>query len=285
MGLHPSLVTLHRFARKQRRLVVALVWTTVVATAASSGQTTPGEPTSAYFVTLRRRRRSARPSPSLGLRGICSLARVARALLRLHVVVITALVCDSEPWTLLGLVTIELLGTCLFLAAVGKLGRVRLVRLAVELDRFAALMFFWTLAIILNQTGGSEESISPAFVGVGGLATVEVGQDRARIVIGATASLELSIEHEADERIAMVLCRLLKDSRGRPLMSHQQIADAFGKGSRQGCHNHIQQFDRAGASLARMVLEGRRGRPNKLHPLVLERIAHHWERNPLASLA
>lgn len=212
------------------------------------------------------------------------MARVGRALLRLDLLAFTAFICDSEPWVLIIPGAIEALGICSVSAAWRRPSSPRLLRWALELDRLTALMFFWSLAFILNHVTGAQEPMSPTAVGFGGLVTVEVGRNMAKIDIDGTASLELSTEHEADERIAMVLCRLFKDSRGRPLLTHQQIADAFSKGSRQACHNHIQQFDRAGQSLARMVLEGQRGRLSKLHPAVLARIAYHWERTPLASL-
>jgi transposase-like protein/transposase len=170
------------------------------------------------------------------------------------------------------------------------LGCVRLLRLAALLEAACRVGMWWALGIAFAEAGGTAEPLVPSVMGAASTSTrsqgrvaVRVEGDRARIVIEGPVILDLPTGEEADERLAIVLCRLLQGTAGKPLLTHQQIADAFGKGSRQACHNHMQQFDRVGSSLARMVLEGRPGRPSKLHPLVLERIVDHWERNPLAT--
>ena len=95
--------------------------------------------------------------------------------------------------------------------------------------------------------------------------------------------LAFGIHCEDDKRLAMVLCRLLCSPDGKPLLTHREIATAFGKKDRRDCHNHFQQFLRECGSLAQMVINGQRGRPRDFHAEVEKRIACFWERNPLAT--
>lgn len=113
---------------------------------------------------------------------------------------------------------------------------------------------------------------------------VQVEQGQARVMIQGPAILELLVDNEQDERLAMVLCRLLRLENGKAALTHQQIAAAFGKKNRQDSQNHLQVLTRSGGSLAQMIMKGRGGRPTKIHPVALAAIARHWEQSPLASV-
>jgi len=117
----------------------------------------------------------------------------------------------------------------------------------------------------------------------GGGVSIEVRDGEALIAIDGSAVLRLPVGSEQDERLAMVLCRLLSGETGKPSATYRQLAEAFGKKSRQDVENHMQKLRRAGGSPARMILDGRGGRPSTLHPDVVKSIAEHWQRDPLAS--
>ena len=151
-----SLVTLHQFARKQRRLIITLVWTLAITTATSSAQTPPGEPNPTLCLVYCRRRRPARTSPTLGLRGICTVARVGRAL--------AAARHPGPDGPRHGFGALDAgdrsgarsrrSASAWWRSAWGRPSSPRLVRWALELNRLATFMFFWSVAIILNQVMG-----------------------------------------------------------------------------------------------------------------------------------
>jgi hypothetical protein len=174
-----------------------------------------------------------------------------------------------------------------------SMGSARLLSWLPVCDLLVRLSFFGTcivLAVVAamaphdptpGQYGAAAVSMPPA--GDSASVEVEVENGRARIVIHGPVELNLSVETEEDERLVMVLCRLLTREDGKPALTFREIAKAFGKNSRQACQNHMQKLAQAAGSLARMILHGRRGRPSKIHPTVLAAIARHWERNPLAT--
>jgi len=219
------------------------------------------------------------------------LWRLGRALVRSYFVLGISLVTDAAWWPTVLVVSFMLVSESAFVAGAAR-GWVHLRRLAVLSETGWRVGKFWVLAGVFAGAAGVTGLSVPMIIGAVSTGSEEqapveirLGNQQAHLVINGPAVLDLPVGEETDEQIAMVLCRLLGDGRGRPLLTYQQIADAFGKGSRQSCHNHIQQFDRVGGSLARMVLEGRPGRPRKIHPSVLEQVAHYWERHPLATLA
>ncbi len=225
----------------------------------------------------------------VGTAGPWLLGRLCGALVRAYLVLGVSLVAGAPCWPAVIVGALMLLSQLALVAGVA-LSCVRLLRLAALPEAASRVGIWWALGIAFAEAGRPEEQLVPSVLGALGTGSlvrdsiaVRVEGDRARIVIDGPVIFDLPTGEEADERLAMVLCRLLADEEGRPWLSHQRIADAFGKGSRQACHNHMQQFARAGGSLARMVLEGQRGRRSNLHPLVLERITEHWERNPLAT--
>jgi transposase IS66 family protein len=243
----------------------------------------------------RRRRRRARgrcrcPGERAGLRGGWS-ARLGWDLAR------WALVAAVNEAAGTGLAATVVVGVVLLLregALVAGLrwGSLQVLRWLPALDRLARLAVFGALMWPLvagaagsdDSASGSLNSVLTPVVLAEDPVTVEVEHGRARLLIRGPVVLELPVQTDEDERLAMVLCRLLVDDRGKAVLTHQAIATAFGKKSRQCCQNHLQDFVRAGASLTQMVLRGRAGRPSRLHPLVLEAVARHWERSPLASL-
>lgn len=115
-----------------------------------------------------------------------------------------------------------------------------------------------------------------------GRATIRRQDGKASLFIHGPAVIELPTSSAQDERLAMVLCRLVVGTDGGHLLTHQQIADAFAKDTRQQCQNHMQKLAQAGGSLAEMILN-RRGRPRDVDPQVLELVARHWEGAPFSS--
>lgn len=179
----------------------------------------------------------------------------------------------------------------LVLIAGWSTGSRRLLSWLPACDWLARLSLFVTclaLAVVATMAPGdpAQNTCSAAMAAVPLVAapvSVEVEGGRARIVIHSPVVLELSTKTDQDERLVMVICRLLSGENGKAVLTLQKIADAFHKNSRQDCQNHMLKFKHAGGSLAQMILTGRRGRRWKLHPAVLAAIASHWERNPLAT--
>ncbi len=214
------------------------------------------------------------------------IGALARDVARLALVGLVAAVMlgPGVPAALGGLVVLR--ESLLFVGLATR--RRRLLRSAFVVDavvrRALGLLASLTLAAFLARDDAVGHAM--ALIAVPGAApvTLHVEAGRVQLCFHTPAVLELPCDSEEDERLAMVLCRLVKTPGGRAALTHQAIADAFGKNSRQHCQNHLQKFMRAGGSLARMVLNGRSGRPPVVHPVMRERIGRLWERDPLVSI-
>jgi len=178
------------------------------------------------------------------------------------------------------------------LLAVLWLGQVGLLGFLVPLDRLARrippLVVLTVLVGALQGDQASTDVLASSVCVAGSMAcpsaSVEVVPGRARIRIEGPAVLDLPVETMEDERVAIVLCRLPRSEDGRPLLPHAVIAAAFGKKHSQDSTNRFGRLKAAGGSIARMILDGRPGRPSSLHPDVQALLAVHWQRDPLASL-
>jgi transposase-like protein len=271
----------------------------LITTAALPDRTQFAEPAQVHVVATRRPRRRRVRSDGLWLRvaamGCWWPVRLYGDLQRTLLVGAASLMARS------GLCPVAIVGSVLlcrhlmWAAAVG-LGSGRLLAWGRAVERVTRAAVSSTLFVLLVATfaqwhqgpelGGTAALIATCCSQRGSQqvgASVRVRDGRARVDICGVAVLELPVDTEQDERLAMVMCRKLRYPDGRPMLTHQQIADAFGKNSRQDCHNRMQKLARAGGSPAQMVLNGRRGRLSVIHPHVLEIIARHWERDPLAT--
>jgi len=171
------------------------------------------------------------------------------------------------------------------------LGQARLLPLLVPLDRLARCtpprIAFVLLVGALQGDQSSGDVLASAACVVGSVASppvsVKVVEGRCRIHIQGPAVLDLPAEAPEDERVAMVLSRLLCGEDGRPLLTLLAVATAFGKKHQEDANARMARFRSAGGSIARMILDGIGGRPTKLHPEVRALLTSHWERNPLAT--
>lgn len=103
------------------------------------------------------------------------------------------------------------------------------------------------------------------------------------IILPDATSVALPAHTHADQRLAMVVARIFRNDKGRPLFSFHAISAAFGKRHPQDSQNHMRQLKAAGGSLVQMVLRGASSRPRTLPPALEKRIASFWERDPLAT--
>lgn len=103
------------------------------------------------------------------------------------------------------------------------------------------------------------------------------------VILPDTTTLELPAHTQGDQRLAMVIARLIKNDKGRPLFGFKEISTVFGKKLRQDSQNHMRQFHNLGGSLVLMCRLGSAGRPRTLSPALEKRVASFWERDPLAT--
>jgi len=215
--------------------------------------------------------------------------RVLRDCIRVCAIAVAGLVAGNEPWPAI------LLGSLLLLCELTLLlgwvtGRPRLLRLALLLDRGARVGTIG--AMMLAVSGVVEAKVAgtpmhPAALGVtvvGEAIQLIVEEERVRVFIESPVLLDLPAQSEDDIRLAMVLCRHLFGEDAQELLTHQQIAEAFGKRNRQDCQNQMQKLKRSGGSIAQMILDSRKTRSTALDPGVRALVAQHWERDPLASI-
>ncbi len=286
----------HGACRLLRIVFVAALLSTV----ALPDRTQSGEPAQVQVVALRRpRRRRVRCRGfwlRLGALGPWWPVGLYMDLQRTALVGGASLAAGTGPWPVAVVGSLLLCRQLVAALAVG-LASERLLRWVRVLETIARMALSSTVLVLLVAAfaqghqgadfGCAAGLVAGSLPQVGSPqegASVLVQNGRMRIEICCPAVLELPVHSEQDERLAMVLCRLLKDPAGRSLLTHQQIADAFGKNSRQDCHNRMQKLARAGGSLVRMVERARDGHnPPAIHPVVQQRIARHWQRDPLAS--
>ena len=214
-------------------------------------------------------------------------------LVRLGLVAVAGALADAGPWPLVA-ASLPLLVREAALVAVLGFGWLRPLALLVPLDRLARRVPPLLVATLLLGTLRGDRACEDIVV-LGSVAqvraaaqasraSVEVVDGRARIRIEGPALIDLPAEAVQDERVAMVLCRLVRDGPGRALITHRAIAAAFGKVNRQDSTNRMVRFKAAGGSIATMIVDGPGGRPSLLHPQVRAAIVSHWERDPLASV-
>lgn len=218
---------------------------------------------------------------------LASTTRLSQAIVRVGVVAAVNLALgfdDPRPTVIVGLV--EAVGVLTLMAGL-TLGSGPLLRWAGTLGRLGRWEIGAALLVLLSGLKNWEAEppvMCLAVVGAVSNADMEVSEGRVRININGPAVIDLEVKEEDDERLIMVLGRQIKSVNGKNLLTHQQIASAFGKRDRQSSSNHITQFKRAGSSLSQMVLRGHDPGPeNKLHPKVQELVVHLWERDPLVS--
>jgi transposase-like protein len=271
----------------------------LLTTVALPDRTQSGEPAQVQVVATRRPRRRWVRCGGFWLRvgavGRRWPAWLCRDLQRAALVGSASVVAGSGLWPVEAVTSLLLCRHLLLAVALG-LGSVRLLGWVTVLQRVVRIGVSLTLLVLLvavlaqghqgadlgcaaGLVVASSSRVGCPEVG----ASVRVQDGQARIEICGPAVLELPVDSEHDERLAIVLCRLFKGSDRRSLLTHQAIADAFGKNSQQDCQNRMQKLARAGGSPAQMVLRGRRGRRPVIHPALRDRIARHWERDPLAT--
>ena len=277
-----------RFCTLPRRILGLLVLSGFLLVVAMPF-TEPGEPlpvTTVLVWSRRRRKIRRRTLKWLRPRHLCCAMRVCRDGIVLSLLTVVNMVADCGQCSAAITVVLMLLRESLHAVCMAR-GDVRLLGGLVAMDRLFRVTVVTGLwfavghlvcpvgSQLLGLVGGSLSGPSQAAVRVEG----------KRVVISITgpAVLAFDMEGEGDERLAMVLCRLLRSPEHKHLLTHQVVADAFGKNDRRDCHNHFRQFLRECGSLARMVINGQRGRSRYLHPEVEKRIAWFWERNPLAT--
>jgi transposase-like protein len=276
--------------------VVALLTTVALLDRAQSSE----PPQVQVFAICRPRRRRVRCGgfrPRVGAVGRWWPVRLCRELQRMMLVGGASLVAGSGLWPVAAVGSLLLFRQLVLALAVG-LASDRLLGWVRVLERIARTgaslsLFVFLVAALEHVHQGADFSCAAALVAapssqIGSRqagVSVRVRDGQARIEICGPAVLELPVDTDKDERLAIVLCRLvLRPSDNRPLLSHQRIADAFGKNNRQNCQNHMQKLARAGGSLVRMIERARDGHnPPTIHPVVQQRIARHWQRDPLAS--
>lgn len=238
------------------------------------------------FVEEKRRQRARAMAVAL------TIMSAYRALVRLFLVLVLGLASGLLPALILLLVGLVLLSELILLAGVA-LGHRWLLGLALTLNDFTRRAigsgFILAVAGCADALVADQASVQMAAACCGrgcgsaeGRSTIQVKENKASVVINGPAVLQLPIDSTQDERLAMVLCRLVVGPDSRHLFTHQQIADAFGKNSQQQSQNHMQKLAHAGGSLAKMILNPR-GRPRNVAPQVLELVARHWERAPFSS--
>ena len=291
------------FLRRNRRLFLSLLIGMVLiailcSTAVWSCDFQWGEPAEISIYARWRRRRSPLNArmrrqrqgikhPALLL---WFMVRIERDIIRVLKIVLISLLIGSGP------LPAVVLGFLLLVCQLAVLGgivynKAWLFATVPGLERVARYCVVVVFIFAIAQAAGAKEPSIPMFLGAlscpplpEGSATLEVKAGRARVFINTPSVLDLPARTEEDMRLAIVLCRHLFGHDGRKnLLTHQQIADSFSKNSRQDCQNHMQKLDRAGGSLAQMILDGQRGRPATLHPEVACMVAQYWERDPLAS--
>ena len=219
-------------------------------------------------------------------RALCCAMRVCRDAVVLSVLAIMNLVGDCGQCSAVIGVVLLLLKESLHAVCMAR-GDVRVLRSLVAVERLFRMTAVTGLWFAVGHLVGAADSELLGVV-AGGLsgrseATVRVEGNQVAISIHGPAVLKFDMHCEDDKRLAMVLCRLLCSPDGKPLLTHREIATAFGKKDRRDCHNHVLQFRKEGESLAKMVLNGQRGRHRHLHAEIEERLAWFWEHNPLAS--
>ena len=215
--------------------------------------------------------------------------RLLSDLARLGVVGVVGAAVGAGLWPAVAAGLPLLLREAVLWTALG-LGQARLLALLVPLDRLArctpALVAIFLLVGALPGDQGSGDLVAAVACGAGldyGCASVEVADGRARLRIHGPAVLDLPAEAYEDERVAMVLSRLVCGEDGRPLLTLLEVAAAFGKNHQEDANARMARFRAAGGSIAQMILDGIGGRPTRLHPEVRALLAAHWERNPLAT--
>ena len=272
-----------------RRIAGLLVLSGFLVLVAMPVRAEPAEPLPVSSVVVRsrgKRRRSGRSLIWLRPRHLRLASRIGRDATRLSALVLVNCVGDCGQWAAVTGVVAMLLRESLRAVGMAR-ANLRCLTSLVAVDwvfRMAVSAgFLVAVGHLLWPTDCDFPGLAAGLLAGPSQAAVQVEGKRVVLSITGPAVLEFDMHGEADERLAMVLCRLLRSPKGKYLLTHQVIADAFGKNDRRDCHNHVLQFRREGESLARMVINGQRGRPRYLHPAVEERIAYFLERNPLAT--
>ena len=272
-------------------MLLAVFWAALLSTATLPDRSSPAEVVPQLVFDLRsgrqRRRDRRRARRSGAMTGLW--ARRLRALQRdvVRTVAVGAIAASVFGPAVAGVfVVLPVLREVLLLIGMAT-GRGLLLRSALAVDvvlRRAGRVgvAVGLLALFAGDTTGGHLAAGLATAGVPAV-TLEVVKGRALLSFHAPVVLELPSETDEDERLAMVLSRLLRTPEGKPVLTHQTIADAFGKNARQDSHNRMQKLARAGGSPAGMILDGERTRRPTIHPRLRERVARYWEREPLAS--
>lgn len=249
----------------------------------------PGEPLTVSSVLVwshRQRKIRRRRLKWLGPRHLCFAIRVCRDGTVLSMLAVMNLVADCGQCSAVIAVVLMLLRESLHAVGMAR-GDVRWLKILVPVERafrVAVVAGLWFAAGHLVCPAGSElAGLAGGSMSGRSEATVRVEGNHVVISTTGPAVLAFDIHCEDDERLVMVLCRLLCSPEGKHLLTHQVVADAFGKNDRRDCHNHFQQFRREGNSLAKMVIHGQRGRPRHFHLEVEMLLASFWERNPLVT--
>lgn len=84
----------------------------------------------------------------------------------------------------------------------------------------------------------------------------------------------------ANRKVAIVFLRALKDLRGRPLFTLEQLAVIVGSTNRQAASQHVEEFRAGGADFKALVT-----RKRKVDEGVVEALTHELAHDPLATKA
>jgi len=166
--------------------------------------------------------------------------RVARAAVALSILLVTNSVGNYGQCSVAVGAVLVLLRESLYVVGMAR-GAVGLLKIVVVVERMfrmtIAMGLWFAVRHLLCPHSSGLLGLAAGNLSVQSEATVRVEENRVIISTNVPAVLSLNMVCEADEQLAMVLCRLLCSSQGKHLLTHQEIATAFGKKDRRDCSN------------------------------------------------
>ena len=98
-------------------------------------------------------------------------------------------------------------------------------------------------------------------------------------VEGQGLSLDWLADTRANRKATVVFLRLLSDSNGQPLFSHQELAQVVGSSNRQASSGHVELFSACGRDFMKFLRHQR-----KVDDSVVSAVLAHLHENPLATV-